>query len=142
MYIIKPISEDYDTYPIPTYYDFTQLKSNLSEERLELWIPKFNFETPTYSLKDPLTSVGIKEAFTPDADFSGIANNLFITEVLHKAKIRVDEEGTEAAAVTSVIVGVAAMPPPEIFRADHPFYYVIEDPDYGVLFVGRFAGAQ
>ncbi len=140
MYIMKPTSEDYDTYPIPTYDDFTQLKSNFSEERLELWIPKFSFETPTYSLKDPLTFVGIKEAFTPDADFSGIANNLLISEVLHKAKIRVDEEGTEAAAVTEVIVGDAAMPPPDIFRADHPFYYVIEDPDYGILFIGRFAG--
>jgi len=90
--------------------------------------------------------MGMAEAFSVKADFSGMdgARDLFISSVSHKAWVEVNEEGTEAAAAT--VVGVAAMayhkppPPPPVFRADHPFIFLIRDTSSGsVLFLGRLA---
>ena len=92
----------------------------------------------------PLMALGMKKAFGPGADLSGIGGSpgeLFITAVVHKAFVDVNEEGTEAAAATAVVVGkVSAPPPPPVFRADHPFLFMIRDKrSDSVLFLGRLA---
>ena len=80
------------------------------------------------------------EAFTPQADFTGIATNIWIGKVRHKTYLSVNEEGTEAAAATAVIMAQppsAEMPPVE-FRADRPFLFLIRDVKHGtILFLGR-----
>ena len=110
-------------------------------------MPKFKMEAQ-FRLKDTLMAMGMKEAFDMKmADFSGVASretmqrdgNLSISAVIHKAYVDVNEEGTEAAAATAVRVAVAAGPtPPIIFRADHPFMFLIRDNRSGsILFIGR-----
>jgi serpin B len=76
-------------------------------------------------------------AFSDDADLSGMdgTKDLFVTGVFHKAFIDVNEEGTEAAAATGVVAGGGVAP---IFRADHPFVFLISEKDSGtILFMGR-----
>ena len=112
-------------------------------------IPKFRLATK-YSLKNTLPALGIRNIFSPgQADFSGINANegikqedLYVSEVTHKAVISVDEDGTEAAAVTRVDVDLfrARFPvaAPKVFRADHPFLFFIKDKSSGiVLFIGK-----
>jgi serpin B len=89
--------------------------------------------------------MGMPTAFNETtADFSGMTGkpNLYISRVLHKAWIEVDEKGSEAAAATAVVMDQLALPVnvarPKIFRADHPFFFVIEDKQSGeILFMGR-----
>jgi serpin B len=85
------------------------------------------------------------DAFTPQADFSGMDGRkwLYISAVIHKAFVDVNEEGTEAAAATGIAVGIttAIMPEePVVFRADHSFLFVIEHkPSGSILFMGRIS---
>jgi serpin B len=71
--------------------------------------------------------------------FDGDPRWFFIEEVLHKAQVKVDEEGTEAAAATGAIVGYVGVPtPPPVFRADHPFLFLIQENRTGsILFMGH-----
>ena len=113
--------------------------SSLKPEEVEVTIPKFKFEGD-YHLVEILEKMGMREAFTNRADFSGISPEpLSIGSVVHKTFIKVAENGTEAAAAT-VITMTMAMPSPEykVFKADHPFLFFIVDRDTGlVLFMGR-----
>ena len=90
-----------------------------------------------------LADMGMPTAFTwPRADFSGMdgTNNLAIDEVIHQAFVEVNEEGTEAAAATAVIMVESAAPsePPKIFKADHPFIFIIQQRETGnILFLGK-----
>jgi serpin B len=119
----------------------------LSSTNLDVYLPKFEFDYAT-SLSDTLAAMGMPDAFNGDvADFSGMVEgtaegNLFISDVLHKAFIAVDENGTEAAAATVVIMGVtsAQIEPQEPLevRIDHPFIFAIRDQATGsLLFLGR-----
>jgi serpin B len=104
-------------------------------------MPKFEFDSE-FSLKDILAGMGMPVAFTEDADFSGMTGNpeLFISDVVHKAFVAVDEAGTEAAAATAVVVGTTAMPeePSVEVTLDRPFIFLIRDIETGaILFVGR-----
>ena len=107
-------------------------------------LPKFRAESE-FSLGKALSAMGMPTAFTDHADFSGIAakGGLAIAEVLHKAFVDVSERGTEAAAATGMTVHATAMRMPEpvvVFRADHPFLFLIRDTHTGVvLFIGRLA---
>ncbi|MCK4583676.1 serpin family protein, partial [Candidatus Bathyarchaeota archaeon] len=85
-----------------------------------------------------LEEMGMPTAFTGSADFSGMSDGgLFIGHVVHQAYIDVNEEGTEAAAATGVVMR-ESMPILEVFRADHPFIFTIRDRDTGlILFIGR-----
>jgi serpin B len=111
---------------------------------VNLFLPKFKLESQ-FELNDVLASMGMPDAFDPrTADFSGISSEpgLFISHVIHKAYVDVNEEGTEAAAATAVGVAVPgciiAPPPPMTFRADHPFVFLIRDQATGaILFLGR-----
>ncbi|NYT05834.1 MAG: serpin family protein [Methanomicrobiales archaeon] len=118
------------------------LQASATPRRVLAWLPKFTLETK-YFLPETLSDMGMPGAFTAAADFSGMdgTRELFITDVIHQAFIDVNEEGTEAAAATAVIMGKAAMPEPvPEFRADHPFVFVIQDDDTGaILFMGRVA---
>jgi serpin B len=93
--------------------------------------------------------LGMTLAFLSDeADFSGMdgKQDLFISAVLHKAFVDVNEEGTEAAAATGIVVGATAVlipKEPPVFRADHPFVFLIRDNRTGsILFLGRLVNPQ
>ncbi len=114
---------------------------SLNPTRLALTMPKFKLES-TLNLKDTLSAMGIIDAFDPEvADFSGMdgTRELFISDVVHKAFVDVDEQGTEAAAATAVVVGTTALPadPLEV-TVDRPFIFLIRDIDTNsILFLGR-----
>jgi serpin B len=101
-------------------------------------LPKFKFDTK-YFMSETLRAMGMPTAFG-SADFSGMdgTKNLQISEVIHQAFISVDEEGTEAAAATAVIMKETAFMPRNEFRADHPFVFIIQEKETGnILFLGR-----
>ncbi len=113
-----------------------------------VYLPRFKFES-SLQLQDSLAKMGMPKAFSSDdADFSKITGRkgLFLTHVLHKATIEVNEAGSEAAAATAV-VGVEKSAPPDkkarqipVFRADQPFLFAIRDARVGeILFLGRVA---
>ena len=112
----------------------------LAPRDLALTMPRFSF-TRDLSLVEVLSAMGMPIAFTGAADFSGMngSQDLFIQGVLHKAFVAVDEEGTEAAAATAVIVGLTAAPPSELnVTIDRPFIFIIRDIETKtILFVGR-----
>lgn len=112
---------------------------------LEVYLPKFKMETD-YTLNDVLSSMGMPDAFDANkADFAGMHSSperLFISLVVHKAFVEVNEEGTEAAAATGVAMARTAAPltKPKIFKADHPFVFAIRHNNSGaILFLGRLA---
>ncbi|MFW5692877.1 MAG: serpin family protein [Thermoguttaceae bacterium] len=118
-----------------------QWTERLKAQKVKVYLPKFTMTTE-FQLSGVLAAMGMPDAFRPkQADLSGMdgTKKLFIHEVVHKAFVDVDETGTEAAAATGVIVGITSVPPPmPVFRADHPFLFLIGDTRSGaVLFVGR-----
>lgn len=111
-------------------------------EDVILYLPKFRLET-RYEMRSLLQEMGMTEAFSGHADFSGISGkkDLMISEVVHKAFIEVDEKKTEAAAATGVVMKLTAMPPvpraPIVFKADHPFLFLIREKENKcILFMG------
>jgi len=129
------------------------LEASLSADKVAEWVGKLHrrevqvalprFKTTAeFGLKDTLVAMGMADAFDPaKADLSGMngKRDLFISAVVHKAFVDVNEEGTEAAAATAVVAGAGngGGPPPE-FRADHPFLFLIRDTRSGaILFLGR-----
>lgn len=114
----------------------------IKEQRVNVYIPKFTFETK-YTLNNYLKQMGMPTAFSDNADFSGMTGNrdLFIGFVIHQAFVEVNEEGTEAAAATAVGMALTAMPEPTpVFRADHPFIFMIQERETGnILFLGKVA---
>ncbi len=107
--------------------------SQLQDRRHEIMLPRFKLEYEI-RLNDTLEALGMGIAFGAGADFSGMGPSLFISEVRHKTFVEVNEEGTEAAAVTAV-VGVKSLPP--AFRVDRPFFFAIYDAETEtILFMG------
>ena len=139
---------------VPDEGEFAQFEASLDAVRLrgiiddmgrrnvDLQFPKFSFESK-FRLPEPLKGLGMVKAFDPGmADFSEMRTpppDLVITDVIHQSFVAVDEQGTEAAAATAVIVGeTSAPPPPEPFVVDRPFIFLIRDvPTDTVLFIGR-----
>jgi serpin B len=122
---------------------FQQVTTGLRhEETVLVSLPRFKMET-AFQLKPVLCNLGVELAFSIRADFSGISEErLMISEVVHKAFVEVNEEGTEAAAATAVgMILEAAFRPhqePKVFKADHPFLFFIRDRKTNVvLFSGR-----
>ena len=117
-----------------------EIRSSIFETRdVKLQIPRFNLEYGIKNLNDALTSLGMGEAFSDNANFSGIGDSIAISRVLHKAVIEVNEEGSTAAGVTVVEMRetAAVMNPPE-FVADRPFIFFIADDETGsILFMGK-----
>jgi len=114
--------------------------AQLEHKQVSLTMPTFEFDS-RFGLSQTLAAMGMPDAFSTGADFSGMTGSpdLFISDVLHKAFVSVDEEGTEAAAATAVVMKLSAMPEePVAFTMDHPFLFLIRDMETGaVLFVGR-----
>jgi serpin B len=129
-----------------------ELESELTAENLAVWqkqmrkmkvmvhLPKFKM-TSQFGLAETLKAMGMPDAFDANkADFSGMTGkkDLFISDVIHKAFVEVNEEGTEAAAATGVVMATRSAVRYPQFRADHPFVFVIKDNNTGsILFVGR-----
>jgi serpin B len=108
---------------------------------IQLEMPKFTFRNQ-FALPEQLAELGMVDAFDEGvADFSGMdgTHSLYVSNVIHQAFVAVDEEGTEAAAATIVIVGVTSMPVSEIqLTIDRPFFFLIRDVESGqILFAGR-----
>jgi serpin B len=117
------------------------LRQPLGKQRVDVFFPKFTLDVG-YSLPEMLAEMGMPTAFTDGADFSGMdgTRDLSISDVVHKAFVDVNEEGTEAAAATGVVVGPMSAPPAAVpvFRADHPFVFLIVEKDSStILFMGR-----
>jgi len=124
------------------------LEASLTAQKVKTWIgslseadevsvglPRFTM-THRVPLKQTLMDMGMKLAFSDQADLSGIAPGLMLTDAVHKAFVKVDEEGTEAAAATAAIAGLTSAGP--MFYADHPFLFLIRDRLTGsILFMGR-----
>ena len=132
----------------------SKLESNLSAEHFEeltnamhtqkviVSIPKFKLES-SFQLATVLAGMGIDDIFSGKADFSAMLKNppdgTYVSDVFHKAFVEVNEEGTEAAAATAVMAYCALrMDLPMVFRADHPFLFLIREISTGsILFIGR-----
>jgi len=138
---------------VPDEGNFSEFESTLNIQKLneilesmqlsgglDLGLPKFSF-TADFNLSDQLIAMGMPDAFSGSADFSGMTGDrsLSIDAVLHKAFVAVDEKGTEAAAATAVIMKESAMPLSDAsLIIDRPFLFVIRDlPSGQILFVGR-----
>lgn len=127
------------------------IEDKLSADNLTTWLsrsyptdvnvslPKFTITWGTHELNAALQALGMRSAFGAEADFSAMYGNkdLFLGAVLHKAYAEITEEGTEAAAATAVVTK-RGMSAPSIFKADHPFIFLIRDNTTGsILFLGR-----
>lgn len=126
----------------------TFVRDGLETRQVQVKLPRFRSELST-GLNQVLQSMGMQTAFGLQADFSGMSGNdeLYLSSVVHKAFIEVDEEGTEAAAATAAIMAVKSiiLEPEDVveFQATHPFMYIIHDMETGaVLFMGRVMEPQ
>jgi serpin B len=142
---------------LPKENNISSVEQMLNNENLAIWmdsmyptdvdiyLPKFTYKTE-YNLKEMLIAMGMDIAFSYNADFSGMNGfgGLFIDKVLHKAFVEVNEEGTEAAAATTVHVMESAMPgEPKVLDVDHPFLYLIQHKETGtILFMGKVVDPQ
>jgi len=126
--------------------NLSQWLAKIHKREVVVFVPKFKM-TSQFSLASVLKSMGMTNAFSLGADFSGIngKRDLFISAVIHKAYVEVNEEGTEAAAATGVVMRLTSIGPVPIpvFRADHPFLFLIRDNLTGsILFIGRVANPK
>jgi serpin B len=119
----------------------SHVTAGLHEQRVAVSLPRFRTESE-FDLKRVLCDLGADLAFDDQADFGGVGEEpLKVSEVVHKAFVEVNEEGTEAAAATDVgmfFKGITRRPEPKVFKADHPFLFFIRDRNTNaVLFCGR-----
>jgi serpin B len=139
MIIILP-KEIVIDYKIPSASELLNMKLTMINQEVEVHLPKFKFETK-YKLKNDLIEMGVKEAFTNDADFSKMDEENFvkIDEIYHQAFIEINEEGTEAAAATAVvIIEKTSMPLNTVFNANRPFTFYIQNNEANeILFLGK-----
>ena len=130
---------------VPTAEEWQQLNNKMRSTLADVWLPRFETNTDI-DLKPILTALGMPDAFSEEkADFRYFCNKpVYIGLMKQVAKIKVDEEGTEAAAVTVIgMVLTAVGPEPEAitFNANHPFLYVISEKQTGaVFFIGQYTG--
>lgn len=119
-----------------TWNNWLKSFNEVSDYNIEL--PRFEFEFDR-SLKEDLRAMGLEVAFTNEADFSGISEiDLLISDVIHKTYIKVNEKGTEAAAVTAVTMDLTSAGPGTILRFDRPFLFAItENSSKSILFMGK-----
>lgn len=142
MVVLLPAAQGYAGFESGLDYSrLNNILGQLQNKPVNLNMPKFKFETEL-GLNGNLKALGMTEAFDPaKADLSGMngARDLYISDVVHKAYVSVDEAGTEAAAATGVVVGTTSMPVDiKEFKMDRPFIFLIKDNPTGtILFLGR-----
>ncbi len=113
-------------------------RGDLVGRQLEVYFPKFSLDV-SYNLREDLSAMGVTSLFEGTADLSGIAGDgqLYVSDAVHKAFINVNEKGTEAGATTTIEATVSG---PQLFIANHPFVFVIQDTETGnILFIGRLS---
>ncbi|MBK7710418.1 MAG: hypothetical protein IPJ37_05365 [Bacteroidales bacterium] len=118
---------------------FNGCLNHMNKRETDLSFPRFKYGFKS-SLKGTLSAMGMEIAFTENADFSNISDrNLLLNDVIHQAFIETNEEGTEAAAATVVVVGTNSAPPePITLNLDHSFLYIIrETSTNSILFMGK-----
>ena len=119
---------------------WNSILNNMTTKKVEVHMPRFTTKSDL-DLIPPLKNMGMNQAFTEFADFTNIADaQLLISSIKHITNIEVTEDGTEAAAVTIIGVGISAMPlnPDPVFRVNKPFLFVIREKSTGViLFMGK-----
>ncbi len=116
----------------------------LHEQEVAVYLPRFR-TTLKFRLDKQLQALGMRDAFAMSADFSGMngRKDLYISAVLHKAFVEVNEKGTEAAAATAVVMRLKSAAKITVFRADHPFIFLIRHkPTGSILFLGRLANPK
>ena len=122
------------------YEFYVNYMENKQTKRIKISLPKFKIDTE-FNLNSTLFELGVKDAFTRAADFSGITNkeNLFISNVVHKANIFVDEEGTEATAATAVMIGKTSFMREEVqISINKPFIYILKNNHNNcIYFIGK-----
>jgi serpin B len=121
--------------------DFFDLRRRfrMHSQKVSVYLPRFKVEQ-SFNLKQVLTSMGLTAMFSEKADFSGIdgTKQLYISEVIHKAFLEVNEKGSEAAAATGVVMMLRMAPMNLEFRADRPFFCLIRDNSTNsILFLGK-----
>jgi len=120
---------------------FNEIIDSTYSAKTSLFIPKLKLES-SYKLEDALKNLGLKTAFTSEADFSGITKEapLMLDQVLHKTWIELDEEKTEAAAATAAVgVRGAGLPSYKVFKADHPFvFFIMDNRSNEIILMGRY----
>ena len=118
---------------------WNKLKSELQEKTVALAMPKYKVEYGK-PLNDVLSKFGMGIAFGSQADFSGIDPGIWISKVIHKAFIEVNEKGSEAAVATVVVMAKSEPPEPVVFIINRPFFFTIADDRTGsILFMGKVA---
>lgn len=124
-----------------TFYEWTS-SANMVERELEVHIPRFKLEIK-YELNSLLNSLGMTDIFNEiKADLSGISpvDGLYLSKVIHKSYVDVNEEGTEAAAATGDSFLVKRLPIRARFLANHPFlFFIRHSPTNTILFCGKLA---
>ncbi len=128
-----------DSLDAARWQEITSRLDGLSEGKTFVWLPRFRV-TYEKTLNDVLKALGMQLAFEKFADFKALSpvDGVYISEVLQKTFVEVNEEGTEAAAVTNVGVSVTSGPP--TFRADRPFVFAIRERfSNTILFIGKIA---
>uniref|UniRef100_H2V9I6 Serpin B6 n=1 Tax=Takifugu rubripes TaxID=31033 RepID=H2V9I6_TAKRU len=117
----------------------------MKEVEVQVGLPRFKMEEKC-NMKNILVSMGMVDAFNEAAsDFSGMspANDLVLSEVIHKAFVEVNEEGTEAAAATGAVFTLHCAVFPQNFYADHPFlFFIRHNPSRNILFAGRYCSPE
>lgn len=145
MYILKPADpgESISTFASSLNEDMlNNAISKMDSSTVQLEMPKWEYAYELKDMRPELSQLGMGIAFGDNADFSKIYDpsqvKVNISKAIHKAYIKVNEEGTEATAATVTGVGTTSMPaPPAVFKLDHPFVYAIVEKQTGaVLFLG------
>ncbi|ADD07919.1 serpin family protein [Candidatus Aciduliprofundum boonei] len=138
MLVILPKTQDFEI-------NLTKIQKwieNLRDARVNISFPRFDMKEKL-NLKNSLERLGIKDIFNPaKANLSGISQSISVSNIVHQSYVKVDENGTEAAAATGVSVVATALPllPHVVFNADHPFLFLIMDKITGsILFMGWVA---
>ena len=131
--------------PADSFLNKLRMWRKSREINIDIYIPKFTFSTMS-SLKESLMALGMTDLFSESkSNLSGISssNDLFVSNIFHKAFVEVNEEGTEAAAATAVLIANRCIRLSPVFKADHPFLFLIYDVAHElVLFSGRFCNPQ
>jgi serpin B len=147
MMVLLPDAGEFEAFEASMTADlYREISAALQFQSVRVFMPRFSYDQ-SLSLIPPLSAMGMSDAFDPEAanfgrmyDRSAVSENLFISAALHKAFVEVNEEGTEAAAATGIIMGVTSVqvePPVEV-RIDRPFIFAIEDVRTNtLLFIGR-----
>jgi serpin B len=142
MYILLPAEnlKESDLLSYMSESGVDEVMKNMSRKKVKLTMPKFKVEHEM-SLVKTLEAMGVRSVFTSAADLTGIAHGpLAVSDVFQKTVVDVDESGSEAAAVTTIMVNMtsARIEPDPVMTVDRPFYYMIADMDAGrILFAGR-----